>query len=158
VAGTLESLKEDRMIEQREEVAGVIDRMVAVMNQHDLDGCVGFYSPDAELQDPRFPDPVRGSEYVREGFSYWFSAFPDVRITVNRMIIDGRDVAVEWTFDATHQGEYMGVPPSGKAFSVTTAAHFQVEKGQVIRDFSLFDATGIRTLEELAGVGGSAAQ
>ena len=144
------------MTDTRADVAGVIERMVAVMNTHDLDGCVEFYSPDAELQDPRFPEPVVGSEFVREGFGYWYSAFPDVRITVEKMIVEGKDVAVEWTFEATHQGEYMGIPPSGKSFKVLTAAHFQVEGGKVTRDFSLFDATGIRTLEELAGVSGAA--
>jgi steroid delta-isomerase-like uncharacterized protein len=141
------------MGETRAEVAGVIERMVAVMNTHDLEGCVAFYSDDAELQDPRFPNPVVGKEYVREGFGYWYSAFPDVAITVERMIVEGVDVAVEWTFEATHQGEYMGIPPSGKRFKVLTAAHFQVEGGRVTRDFSLFDATGLRTLEELAGEG-----
>jgi steroid delta-isomerase-like uncharacterized protein len=143
------------MDKRRGEVASVIEEMVRVMNTHDLDGCVAFYSEDAELQDPRFPDPVYGAEYVREGFAYWFAAFPDVRVTVQRMIVEGEDVAVEWTFEATHQGEYMGVPASGRAFSVTTAAHFKVAGGKVTRDFSLFDATGLRTLEELAGVGGA---
>jgi steroid delta-isomerase-like uncharacterized protein len=141
------------MVDTRADVAGVIERMVAVMNTHDLDGCVGFYSTDAELQDPRFPEPVVGPEYVREGFGYWYTAFPDVKITVEKMIVEGRDVAVEWTFEATHQGEYMGIPPSGRSFKVLTVAHFQVENGKVTRDFSLFDATGLRTLEALAGVG-----
>jgi steroid delta-isomerase-like uncharacterized protein len=142
----------------RDEIAAVIDRMVECMNSHDLDGCVGFYSPEAELQDPRFPEPVRGLEFVREGFAYWFNAFPDVRIQVMRMIVEGVNVAVEWTFDATHRGEYMGIQPSGQRFSVLTAAHFRVEGGQVTRDFSLFDATGIRALEELASGEGVAKQ
>ena len=49
--------------------------MIAVMNEHDLDACVACYSEDARLQDPRFPQPVRGNQYVREGFKYWFDAF-----------------------------------------------------------------------------------
>lgn len=138
------------MSDQRFEVIETIERMVAIMNTHDLDGCVSCYSEDAELQDPRFPEPVYGAEYVREGFAYWYSAFPDVRITVQRMIVDPPDVAVEWTFEATHQGEYMGIEPSGEAFQTLTAAHFTVINGKVTRDFSLFDATGLRTLEKLA--------
>jgi steroid delta-isomerase-like uncharacterized protein len=138
------------MADSRSEIAQVIEHMVAVMNTHDVDGCVACYSDDAELQDPRFPEPVWGSQYVHEGFSYWYNAFPDIEVTITRLIIDPPDVAVEWRFDASHRGEYMGVAPSGKRFSVGTAAHFKVEDGKVTRDFSLFDTTGIRLLEELA--------
>jgi steroid delta-isomerase-like uncharacterized protein len=136
---------------------GTITAMVERMNAHDLDGCVECYSEDAELQDPRFPEPVHGLEYVREGFRYWFNAFPDVAIEVVKLIVDGSDVAVEWTFEATHLGEYLDVPPSGRRFKVLTAAHFRVENGKVTRDFSLFDASGLRLLEELGGGEGQGA-
>jgi steroid delta-isomerase-like uncharacterized protein len=138
------------MSDSRAEVAGVIERMVAIMNTHDLDGCVDCYADEAELQDPRFPEPVYGKEFVREGFAYWYTAFPDVRITIHRLIVEPPDVAVEWWFEGTHRGEYMGIEPSGGTFRVMTAAHFSVAGGKVTRDFSLFDATGIRALEELA--------
>jgi steroid delta-isomerase-like uncharacterized protein len=133
-----------------DEVVRVIEEMVRVTNTHDLDACLEFYSDDAEVQDPRFPEPVRGIEYVREGFGYWLDAFPDVQVTINKLIVDPPDIAVEWTFEGTHKGEYMGVRPSGQRFRVMTAAHFTVEHGKVTRDFSLFDVTGIRQLEELA--------
>lgn len=142
------------MADERSQVIGTIERMVEIMNRHDLDGCVACYSQDAELQDPRFPTPVHGAEYVREGFAYWYDAFPDVKITVERLIVDPPDIAVEWTFEATHLGEYMGIEPSGQSFSVLTSAHFTVVEGKVTRDFSLFDATGIRALEELAATAG----
>ena len=132
-----------------QEVNAIIDHMVAVMNEHDLDACIACYSEDAQLQDPRFPSPVQGSQYVRQGFKYWFDAFPDVYVTVVDRIIDGTKVALEWTFEATHQGEYLGVRPSGRHFKVLTAAHFQVQDGKVTRDFSLFDASALRMLETL---------
>jgi steroid delta-isomerase-like uncharacterized protein len=137
------------MTSTREEIGAVMDHMVAVMNTRDVPGCVACYSDDAELQDPRFPQPVHGSDYVRQGFQYWYDAFPDVKIEIKRKIIDPPDVALEWTFEATHLGEYLGVKPSGKRFKVLTAAHFRVEGGKVTRDFSLFDASALRLLEEL---------
>jgi steroid delta-isomerase-like uncharacterized protein len=137
----------------RDETLTVFYRMLTAMNEHDLDACVACYSVDAELQDPRFPEPATGLDVVREGFRYWFDAFPDVVVTVNNLIIDNGQLAVEWTFDATHQGEYMGVRPSGRRFQVLTAAHFRIENGLVTRDFSLFDASGLRQLEKLTGFG-----
>jgi steroid delta-isomerase-like uncharacterized protein len=137
-------------LSDRDEVNAVIDRMLGFMNEHDLEACVSCYSADARLQDPRFPQPVQGNQYVREGFKYWFDAFPDVYVTITDRIIDGQKVALEWTFEATHLGEYLDVQPSGRRFKVLTAAHFEVENGKVTRDFSLFDASALRMLEELA--------
>lgn len=135
---------------EREEVDAVMDKMVIHMNDHDLDACVGCYSQNAELQDPRFPEPVYGTDYIRRGFKYWFDAFPDVKITVLNKIIDGPKVALEWTFEATHLGEYLGVQGTGRRFKVLAAAHFEVHGGKVTRDLSLFDASALRMLEALA--------
>ena len=132
----------------REEIEAVIARMVAAVNEHDVEKCVALYTEDADLQDPRFPDPVQGKQYVREGFDYFFSAFPDARVEVVRRIVDAPDIAIEWTFEATHVGEYLGVRGSGVRYRVLTAAHFRVEDGKITRDFSLFDATGLKLLEE----------
>jgi steroid delta-isomerase-like uncharacterized protein len=139
--------------EDKTAIANVMTEMVAVMNRHDLEACLAFYSADSELQDGLFPVPVHGLEKVREGFAYWFQAFPDVRVTVAKMICDPPDVALEWTFEGTHSGEYLGVPPTGKRLKVLTAAHFRVEQGKVTRDFSLFDASGLRQLQRFAAEG-----
>jgi steroid delta-isomerase-like uncharacterized protein len=140
----------DQSANIRAQIMTVFDKMLDAMNSHDLDACVACYAEGAELQDARFPEPARGKEVVREGFRYWFSAFPDVVVRVVNIFIDPPQLAVEWVFDATHQGEYLGVEPSGKRVRVLTAAHFRIEGGLVTRDFSLFDATGLRQLEALA--------
>lgn len=134
----------------RQEMTAIFEQMLEAMNRHDLDACVACYAKDAELQDARFPEPARGTDIVREGFSYWFAAFPDVEVSVKNLFIDPPQLAVEWVFDATHKGEYLGVAPSGKRVRVLTAAHFKIEDGLVTRDFSLFDATGLRQLEALS--------
>jgi steroid delta-isomerase-like uncharacterized protein len=140
-------------MDDRDQIIATMDRLVGYMNAHDLDACVEAYGENAELQDPRFPQPVHGANYVREGFKYWFDAFPDVKVTVTNRIVVPPKVAIEWTFEATHLGEYLGVQPSKQHFSVLSAAHFDVRDGKVTRDFSLFDASALRMLEELGSTG-----
>jgi hypothetical protein len=41
---------------------------------------------------------------------------------VTNRIVDPPKVAIEWTFEATHLGEYLGVQPSKQRFSVLSAA------------------------------------
>jgi steroid delta-isomerase-like uncharacterized protein len=135
---------------ERDEVQAVIDHLVEVMNTRDPAACAACYSGDAIVQDPRYPEPVCGRDIVREAFGYWFQAFPDVRIEVTDYTIDGNKVAMEWTFDGTHTGEYLGVPGSGRRIKAVNISHFWVQGGMVTRDFSVFDASTLRLLEELA--------
>lgn len=135
----------------RAEIERVVKTFVEHSNRQDLEACVALYHPDGELQDPLFPDPVKASpETVREALEYFWTAFPDANFVVHDMIIDGDKVAVEWTLSATHAGAYLDAPPSGKRFQVRNVALFRVKDGMFVRDFSVFDATGLRTLEALA--------
>lgn len=135
----------------REEVEGVVTTFVERSNRQDVEACVALYHPDGDLQDPLFPEPVKAdSNTVREALEYFFKAFPDATFSVHDMIVDGDKVAVEWTLSATHRGEYLGVQPSGKGFQVRNVAIFRVANGQFVRDFSLFDATGLLALQSSA--------
>jgi len=132
------------------EIRDIIDRLYAQMNQHDIDACVAFYTQDAELQDPTFPNPVRGADHVRGGFTDWMTAFPDVKVTVVDVIVEGQKAAVEWAFEGTHSSKYLGVPASGKLFRTLTISHFHFRGGRISRDFSMFDATALQQLQSLA--------
>jgi steroid delta-isomerase-like uncharacterized protein len=141
------------VVKMNSSVEETVQKVVDAINRHDLEACVACYSPDAELQDPGFPDPVHGIEHVREGFTYWFSAFPDVHVQVVRTIIQGPEVALEWLAEASHVGEYVGVQGHGQRLRYLAAIHFRIENGLITRDLSLFDATSLRVLESNAAAG-----
>lgn len=42
-----------------------------------------------------------------------WSAFPDIKWNIEEMITSGNAVMVRWTVTATHEGEYLGLPPTG---------------------------------------------
>src|SRR5260370_12590647 len=86
----------------RAQTVDLINRMFVQMSKHDIDACVAFYTKDAELQDPTFPDPVRGDDRVRAGFTDWMQAFPDVHAWVVDIILDGHKPALECSFQRTH--------------------------------------------------------
>src|SRR5207253_2486531 len=59
---------------------------------------------------------VPGLPPGREGFkalnAMFRSAFPDVWVTVDRILVDGDKVACRWTSTGTHQGDLFGIPPT----------------------------------------------
>ena len=54
------------------------------------------------------------------------SAFSDIRHPIEDLVGDGDRVAVRLRFEGTHTGDFMGVPASGKQFSVQGTAFLHV--------------------------------
>ena len=137
------------MMSGHDEVRAVIDHLVDMINTWDPASCAACYSADAIVQDPRYPEPVRGREIVLDAYRYWFQAFPDVRMVATDHIVDGHKIALEWTFEGTHMGEYLGVQGSARRVKALNVSHFWVHDGLITRDLSLFDASTLRMLEDL---------
>lgn len=43
----------------------------------------------------------------------FFSAFPDIDITIEDMVAEGDKVVTRYTFRGTHTGDFMASPPPG---------------------------------------------
>lgn len=64
---------------------------------------------------PYLPPGPEGWRQLRTSF---FTAFPDLHVSIEHMVAEGDKVAVEYTIRGTHQGELMGIPPTGKQVMV----------------------------------------
>lgn len=57
------------------------------------------------------------------------AAFPDVQITVDRVVAEGDLVAIQGTLRGTHHGELAGIPPTGRSVVVGLADVIRFENG-----------------------------
>ena len=71
------------------------------------------------------------------------SAFPDMQLTIEDQIAEGDKVVTRWTARGTHQGELMGIPPTGKQATVTGITVGRVANGKFVESWSNFDALGM---------------
>jgi predicted ester cyclase len=79
-----------------------------------------IYIEDCEIISPNVPPNLRrGREAFKAYGNFLRSAFPDMKITDEDVICEGDLAAVRWTFNATHLGEFFGVPPSGRKVEIT---------------------------------------
>ena len=100
------------------------------INAGDLDGFGGLVADDyVEHQGgPGFPPTKEG---MLQFFQSLLTAFPDFHMDVEDLFASGDKTVARVRATATHQGEFMGVPPTGKRVEVE------------LIDIMRFDAAGL---------------
>src|SRR4051794_27066020 len=71
-------------------------------------------SPEAIFYVPGRPEPMRGPAGYQAIIGMMRSGFPDIQWTLEETIVEDDKVAARFTMRGTHQGEFFGVPPTGK--------------------------------------------
>jgi steroid delta-isomerase-like uncharacterized protein len=86
---------------------------------------------------------VRGLDAVKQLASAFPVAFPDLQITHHEVVVAGNRVTIRWTAEATHQGDYFGMPPSGQRvhFEGLDFCHFR--DGKIAELWIAYDNLGV---------------
>ena len=80
----------------------VVAHLVERTNAHDLDGLVACFAPDYVLTNPVHPSrSFVGIGAVRSNWQQFFTAIPDIHLTVSRTACDGDEVWVEQSVTGT---------------------------------------------------------
>lgn len=99
---------------------------------------------------------VPGELYGREGLKAFVTllrtAFPDIHFTIDDQIAEGDKVATRLHFTGTHQGEFAGVPATGKPVTVTAINVQRVAHGQIQETWLDWDALGL--MQQLGAISG----
>ena len=75
----------------------------------------------------------------------WKTAFPDLKMTVDRVIAEGELVAVLWSGTGTNTGEGNGLPATGKKLTGRGITIWRIEGGKIREEWSEFDQMRILT-------------
>ncbi|MCO5762006.1 MAG: ester cyclase, partial [Chromatiaceae bacterium] len=73
------------------------------------------------------PDAVRGVEAFKQVILLFHFSSPDIRFEIQDQIAEGHKVATRWVALGTHQGDFMGIAPSGQRLSVTGMSFHRIE-------------------------------
>ena len=76
----------------------------------------GLVGPDCVQRYPLDPTGTRGTEGQRQLFAWYMEAFADTDFTVEEVLSEGNSVIVHWRSTGTHQGEFLGIAPTGLRF------------------------------------------
>lgn len=90
-----------------------------------------------DLIDTLFAPNMR--EKVRDFLTNGGDPFPDGQEEIKDMLAEGDKVMVWWLFHGTHQGEFLGIPATGKPFEIVGFAVYDFENGQIVDDLMSMD-------------------
>jgi predicted ester cyclase len=88
------------------------------------------------------PEPV-DFEGVNQFYETLWTAFPDVEATIEDMIAESDSVSFRVTVRGTHEGEFLGVAPSGNQVSFSVQNIYRFRDGKVIERWSNPDMFGL---------------
>lgn len=87
---------------------------------------------------------VRGPEGMKHFVTMYRSAFPDYACSVDDQIAEDDKVVTRWTMRGTHQGELMGIPPTGKQVTLPGVVVDRLAiNGQLVESWLQADVLGL---------------
>ena len=84
-------------------------------------------------------DKYIGDQELKEHVRVFGSAFPGYEIVMNEMIHEGKKMAVRGTLRGKHQGELMGIPPTGKDVSISLMIIYEIENNKIVNHWMVAD-------------------
>ncbi len=86
-----------------------------------------------------FPGQPGTREGLKNGYPQMRAAFPDLHFTVNDVIVQGDKIVARWTAQGTHQGDFMGIAPTGKAVQMHGVDIVQIAGGKAVAHWGYGD-------------------
>jgi len=71
------------------------------------------------------------------------TGFPDLHFVLEDLMCVGEQVAVRVTVRGTHTAAFMGRPPTGRTFEVTSVGIFRFVDGRISEHWGVFDQMGM---------------
>jgi steroid delta-isomerase-like uncharacterized protein len=97
--------------------AATTRRMYDLLNAGDIDGFADHLAEDF-VENEVTPGLAPTKEGVMEFFRMYKEAFPDMRMEAEDVLASGDRVVVRARATGTHEGEFMGMPATGKSIDV----------------------------------------
>jgi predicted ester cyclase len=113
-------------------------------NQGKMDGLDEIVAPNCVRHKPPFPDIV-GREALKNFIADCRTSYPDVQLTIDKVIIEGDWTASLWTYKGTQSGvsPTTGAPPTNKYVEITGCTMARWEGGKSIEEWEHGDYLGL---------------
>jgi steroid delta-isomerase-like uncharacterized protein len=106
-------------------------------------------APDYVEHDP-FPGTSADLAGLKDGVTQIRAAFPDIEATADDMVVEGDQLAVRSTMRATYEGDFMGMPATGKKVEFSNYDFVRFENDRVVEHWGVIDSAAL--MEQIGAV------
>ncbi len=99
------------------------------INAGETDRFDNFIANDYINHNPYVKQGLRG---VKEFFEGWMQSFPDTEVIVEDVLADGDMLVGRFTYRATHQGEFLGLPATGRSIRMRSIDIWRVQDDRFV--------------------------
>ena len=118
------------------------ERWIDAFNARDWAAEAALRTPDFQAHMPGIPGPLTSQAWA--GFmSVFCTAFPDGRIQVEDAIAEAGMVASRWVMTGTHNGDFQGVPPTGRPVTMRGIDFSRIEGGRIAEHWAQLDLLAV---------------
>jgi steroid delta-isomerase-like uncharacterized protein len=89
------------------------------------------------------PELPHGPEGFKQFGSVYFTAFPDLHLTIEDMVAEGDTVVTRWTSHGTNTGSLFGMPATNKSATITGITINRIVDGKAVETWTNFDNIGM---------------
>jgi steroid delta-isomerase-like uncharacterized protein len=135
--------------------AASVRQFYELINAGDIDQFIDLLADDF-VEHEEIPGGATGREGVRQLFTMLQSAFPNMRWEAEDILVDGNKAVARVRFSATNDGEFMGMPATGKNVSIQIIDIIRFgDDGLAHEHWGVLDMMGL--MQQLGAVPGSPA-
>lgn len=129
------------MAETQQELEQVVRAHAEMWNEQDPGRIPEVIAETYTESNPVVPGgTIQGAAAFEEWFQEITTAFPDLHADLRNVLTDGETAMVELHFTMTHQGEFNGIPPTGRTVEFDGMGTFEIEDGRVQELRNYFDS------------------
>ncbi len=113
---------------------------IADLSRGDLEAVLSYYIDDVYFEDASVSTPCRTKAEMRDFMKIFYHAFPDLRIEIRNVFGSGPYVTAEYDLLGTMRGEFLGQPPTGKAFRIKALSVYEHNGKLFTRETVYYDS------------------
>ncbi len=125
-----------------DENKALVRRFLEAMDEGNLDAMKELMAPDF-IDHSVLPGEGSDREGYLQGVATEDATFTITNFTIEDMIAEGDKVAVRGAISGTHQGDLMGIPPTGKQVRVALIDVNRIESGKLVERWGISDMLGM---------------
>jgi len=119
----------------------VVERLNHAINAHDPSAGRDLFSPDAHLVTAT--GRVLNLPGMARLLTDTVAAFPDMKVRVERWIVDRDLVVTEEVMEGKHDGDFAGLSPTGRRVQLRMCHVTRVVDGRIVERVAYHDTAGI---------------